>query len=317
MKYKNLLVVDTQYSLLIYLLLVGFKDTYFLFGDNLDYRFGHKIKNLRKIKFLPIKIRNILAEIYEVIVIKIILYKINPKNIYGQDHIRLGNKISKMRKMKLIEDGSLNYLKYNFKLTILKKILEKIFQKNFKVMGFSDNIEKIYLTGLGKIPKEIEEKVEIINLKELWSKKNKDEKNKISEIFLGENFKDIIKKLKGKEIILFTQPLTEIEENEKIEIYRRIIDKYPKDKLIIKTHPREITDYKKYFDDIEVIFEKFPSEFFNFYSIKIKKTVTLFSTAALSFSKDVEVDFYGTNVHPTLLNHFGNCDKVMKRNKFI
>lgn len=322
MKYKNLVVVDTQYSLLIYFLLNGKKDTYFLLGDSLNYKFGNKIYNFRKLRFVPGRIKNIIGEFYELLVLKKLLKEIAPEKIWGHDHIRLGNKLSKFCNFILLEDGSMNYLvrKEINEISIYRNFLNKIFYTNLKIMGFSDNVTKIYLTGLAKIPREIENKVEIINLKKLWLQKNEKEKEEITEIFLGEKYKEILKKIEKKEIILFTQPIEEIEnikEKEKIEIYRKIISKYPKEKLLIKTHPREKTDYSKYFKNIEIIEEKFPSEFFNFYNIDIKKTVTLFSTAALNFSKDVEIDFYGTEVHPVLLKYVGNCDKIFKRNCYL
>ena len=56
----------------------------------------------------------------------------------------------------------------------------KIKIKNY---GRNGNAQKIYLTGLASVPKEISSKVEIINLKELWNKKSILEQNKILEIF--------------------------------------------------------------------------------------------------------------------------------------
>ncbi|MEG2256476.1 MAG: glycosyltransferase family 52, partial [Cetobacterium sp.] len=120
--------------------------------------------------------------------------------------------------------------------------------------------------------------------------------------------------------ILFTQPLSEdniITEEEKIEIYLKIIKKYPKDRLIIKTHPREKTNYKNIFKEYLVLDNPFPFEILNILDVKFNKAITLFSTAALGLGKEVEVDFYGTEVHIKILERFSSCDSIMKRNCFL
>lgn len=236
--------------------------------------------------------------------------------IYGNDD--LSYSYFKRKGYILIEDGLINYqkkIKFN-KIDIIKKIikLENPFYQSF---GYSKNVKNIYLTGLAPIPNEIKDKVKLINLKELWNKKAKREKNEILNIF-GFNDK-IIENLKNKNEILYTQPLSEdavITETEKIDIYAKIIKNYKKETLVIKQHPREKTDYKKIFTNVEVLNQVFPAELFNLLDIKFKKAITLFSTAALS-DKNIKVDFYGTEVHPKILNRFGKMDNIMKTNAFI
>ena len=182
--------------------------------------------------------------------------------------------------------------------------------------GYSKKIKKIYLTGLAQIPEEIKNKVEIIDLKKLWKLKTREEQQEILEIFGFNN--NLIKELKEKNIILFTQPLSEdgiLNEQEKIELYSKIILKYPKEKLIIKTHPREKTNYSKIFNEIYILEQNFPAEIFKLLEISFKKGVTLFSTAVLT-NNCKEIDFYGTEVHPKLLKKFGSMEHIMKRNKF-
>ena len=179
------------------------------------------------------------------------------------------------------------------------------------------NVKKIYLTGLAQIPEEIKDKVEIVDLKKLWKLKTKEEQGGILEVF-GFN-REILEKIKEKNTILFTQPLSEdgiLNEQEKIELYSKIILKYPKEKLIIKTHPREKTNYSKVFNEIYILEQNFPAEIFKLLEISFKKGITLFSTAVLANNCE-EIDFYGTEVHPKLLKKFGSMDHIMKRNKFL
>ena len=118
------------------------------------------------------------------------------------------------------------------------------------------------------------------------------------------------------------QPLSEDElllETEKIEIYKKIIIKYSEENIVIKPHPRETTNYKNIFPKIEIIFENFPSEFLDLYDIKFEKIITLFSTAALNLARGnfKNLIFYGTRVHPKLLEKWGDSDLIMKANAFL
>lgn len=302
----DVLIEESEYSKLVYFLL---KNT--------------KIKTISHndfIKELDLKISQ--NNLFRIVGKYLIKYRMKMKfkdkkiNFIGCDHIFIGNVLLGVTKnFKLIEDGTENYNSKNFfsENYIKKKIKETInFNRSF---GQHKNVKKIYLTGLAPIPKEIAHKVEIINLKELWDKKSLEEQNKILDIFSFDlNIKEIIK---GRDIILFTQPLSEdgvITEEEKIEIYSKIVKKYPQDRLIVKTHPREKTNYKKIFKYNLVLDNPFPFEMLNLLNVKFNKAVTLFSTAALGLGKDVTVDFYGTEVNDKILARFGSCDNIMKRN---
>lgn len=240
-------------------------------------------------------------------------------DVYGNDNLLYMTPF-KIKKINLIEDGIINYSlikeKKNWLYKIKRGLLLDIISGHS--YGTAKYVKKIYLTGLAPIPKEIANKVEIIDLKELWNKKTLEEQSEILDIFSFDL--DIKEKIKKRDIILFTQPLSEdniITEEEKIEIYSKIIRKYPKERLIIKTHPREKTNYKNVFKDYLVLDNPFPFEILNLLDVKFNRAITLFSTAALGLGKEVEVDFYGTEAHPKILEKFGSCTNIMKRNCFL
>lgn len=257
--------------------------------------------------------------------------------LYGIDQDFLGKKLFYKEKINVIEEGTGFYLTNSFfyygeknfsnKIkNILRKIVKKIIEKIFfieerkKVFGYDESVKKIYLTEnlCKKIPKGLEKKVEIINLKKLWNKKSEEEKKIIFDIF---NFNDeILKKVDENTIMLFTQPLSEdnmISEEEKIELYSKILRKYNSQSIIIKPHPREITDYSKYFSNCYIMKEKYPVEILELVGINIKKAVTIFSSAVFGLGKNIEIDFYGTEIHPKLFEIFGTQNKIMKRNAFL
>lgn len=324
---------NTSYQLLIFLLLIQDKieSNYFIFHNTFEKKILDKIKNKKIIKTKS-KIKNqyilIFFKIYFLFRIKIGFLigefnKYKKMEIYGESLYSILFK-TENSKIYLLEDGAGNYalpkeIGFNLKEKIYRMLATIIFMKKLlKYGGRSKEVDKIYLTGLAPIPNDIKRKVELINLKELWNKKTLEEQNEILNIFSFDL--DIKKKIKGKDIILFTQPLSEdkiITEKEKVEIYSKIIKKYPKDKLIIKKHPREKTDYKDLFKENLVLDNPFPFEILNLLEVKFRKTITIFSTAALGLGEEVEVDFYGTEVHKEILKKFGSYKKIYPTTKFI
>lgn len=308
---KKLVYIGGYRGLIIYLLfnIKNIENTNFIFETR------NKL-NLKKYVLEEFQIKN---KYYK----KYILYKLfrklskNVNEIWIHDHLEYSEYfVSKFKNIKLLEDGLLNYTHTES----LKK--KKIKIKNWLLggplfidrnrFGISDSISEIYLTNLKPIPKEIKSKVKIINLKEKWDSLDEKEKDKILNIFNFEKDK-INKKLKNKKIILITQPLSEDEaltEEEKIDIYKNIIKKYNEDEILIKPHPREKTNYKKVFPNVEVLESDFPLEIQTFLLSDIKEVVTLFSTAVYNFEGIAKkIEFLGTKVNKKLIKKFGTIEK--------
>ena len=221
--------------------------------------------------------------------------------------------IKNKKNIDLYEHGSVHYQEKFDDLP--QKIKSKIFGME-KPYGRNKYIKNIYLRGTGKIPKDIEDKVVLIDIEYLWSLIKKESEDRIFEIFGLDS--EEIKKVRSKEIILFTQPFSEdnvLSEKEKIELYKHIIENYNIEKLLIKSHPREKTNYKKEFPKITVIDQRIPSELLLFTKANFSRVATVFSTSISIFLKKSEVDFYGTEVHPKLFKYYGNVDFFFKKNK--
>ena len=318
----RIFITSTYYSMLIYLLLnKDYKKDLFILDNGLLNESILKKFN-KKIIFSIEKEKNLIKKLikYYLYRVKIFLnfFRNNDKRVvYGDDNLLLA--VPFRKNMIVIEDGTSNYVKFipkKFSTRLKLVFIGEIF--SYKSFGYSNNIKKVYLTGLASIPKEIAHKVEIINLRNLWNNKTLEEQNEILDIFSFDL--DIKQKLIGKDIILFTQPLSEdniVTENEKIAIYSKIIKKYPKERLIIKSHPRELTKYKEIFKDYLVLDNPFPFEILNLLDVSFIKAVTLFSTAALGLGDNIKIDFYGTEVHPKILKKFGSCENIMKRNCYL
>lgn len=215
--------------------------------------------------------------------------------VYGADHILGSSFFLSKCLFYLIEDGTENYQTKNYKRSLKNRLF------SLPKFGMHKNVKKIYLTRNDNIPDCIKEKVEVINIHQLWKNKTKEEQDEI--LFLLSVDKNKLENLKHKSIVLFTQPLSEdnvLTEEEKIALYKTIIGNYDQEKLVIKTHPRETTNYRNYFPNIEVFSENYPSEILDVLGIRFEKVVTIFSTAVYVYPKE-DIIFYGTKIHPKLL----------------
>lgn len=330
---KKLYAGYTQYQLLIFLLLKDKNDEItFILPKYLE-KLGEKLKKnkviileqekpqLRKIlKFLGyykyikklVKTLNI-SEDTILYGDSVINYILSDKNMLCRLEDGCGNYVTKAH----VENSTLKQLIYFY----LERIIYFFF---FKKRMLKENeklkkrINKYYATEMAPKNLEYEEKIERINLKELWQKKNEEEKKEILDIF---NIReDILEKISSKKVILFTQPLSEdgiIEEKEKIELYKKIITKYNEKELVIKKHPREKTKYEEIFKECLVIKETFPSEILSFIGFEPEKAVTIFSSAVFGIGKNIKIDFYGTEIHEKLYNKFGSCSAIMKTNAYL
>lgn len=215
----------------------------------------------------------------------------------------------------MLEDGTMTYLEAENEY---KKEKERSFfskwtrrmKGRIAVCGFSPKVEKVYLRGILPTPDCLQHKVEYMDIYSLWKQKSIEEKKWILRFF---DFQQKhLELLQSKKAILFTQPLSEdgvMTEEEKIGIYRKILEKEEIRELVIKVHPRETTEYTKYFDGVSVLQEKTPFELYLLHGLRGKRVITLFSTAVYGLD-DFEVIFYGTNGNKSLINRFGEIASI-------
>ncbi|RXZ69759.1 hypothetical protein EPT53_05575 [Fusobacterium necrophorum] len=245
--------------------------------------------------------------------------------IYAQDNILVYYSFIP-GKFFMLEDGTMTYLEAENEY---KKEQERSFFSKWRrklkgkiaICGVSPKVEKVYLRGILPTPCCIQHKVEYMDIYSLWKQKSIEEKKWILRFF---DFQQKhLELLQSKKAILFTQPLSEdgvMTEEEKIEIYRKILEKEEIKELVIKVHPREITDYTKYFIGVHILQEKTPFELYLLHGLKGKRVITLFSTAVYGLD-DFEVIFYGTNGNEDLINRFGeipsNRSRISDYNKKI
>lgn len=206
-----------------------------------------------------------------------------------------------------LEDGTVSYKVENKARKVMckrKRFLARLFMGNlYPELGLANNVHKIYLTGILPIPEIIANKVEVINLKQLWYQKTIEQQDEICHVFLPTDFNmNLIRKY---DVLLLTQPFSEysdgrFSEQEKIDVYRKLISKYDESKVVIKTQPFEITDYSKYFPKAHILNICCPIELLFFMGLSAKITISVSSTAIFGMDDSCKKIITGYDVTPAL-----------------
>ncbi|HDQ5133298.1 TPA: hypothetical protein P9459_000840, partial [Escherichia coli] len=273
---NNVFVFDSPYCLLIYCILFNHQlhDTIYIYSDNVSLR---DINFPGKERYIIKKGNNKTSKIFYYFCFLFRLI-INPKlrklisnrkdyRFLGQDHLFFSKPF--LNEFILLEDGLANYRYPHY-----SRLYELIIGGH--TFGRSTKVNKILLSGMiDIIDPTINDKVEFFDLIAAWEKLNSVQKKEINHIF---NY--CIEDELVADVMILTQPLSEdgfISENEKIRLYDEIIKEYNDKKIVIRQHPRELTDYSLYFKDVKVNKVKAPVELVVLNSPMIKTAVTLFS----------------------------------------
>ncbi|WP_209404591.1 glycosyltransferase family 52 [Pseudozobellia sp. WGM2] len=179
----------------------------------------------------------------------------------------------------MIEDGARTYSQRH---TPFEQFYKNYLTKTPIGGGFDKQIITIHAQFPNRLPRPLQKKAVELNIKKEVSKLDFKTKEELFNIFLPD---DTFVLAKENNALILTQPISEDKvinsEVEKIEIYRDIISKVPQNlNIVLKTHPREITKYKDYFEDVTILPALFPIEILGlkegFY---FEQGYTLFSTA--------------------------------------
>ena len=183
------------------------------------------------------------------------------------------------KEISMIEDGANTYRQ---RRTSFELFAKRYITKTIIGGGFDKETKKVYAQFPEKLPKELQSKAIELNIKKEISHLTQKMKNELFEIFIP---KVSFHLNNSNNALILTQPISEdnVIKNEKtkIEIYKDIISKVPKNmNIVLKVHPRETTKYENYFSNITILPALFPIEILGlkkgFY---FEHGYTLFSTA--------------------------------------
>lgn len=302
-RYKAIAYLPNLYSLFQYLLLEPYKkeDTLFFIHDLFPTSVSARMKNV--VFLLNNSYKNKITSFLRIHYYAFINRSIP---IFLGGHLLYANKfLSCFTNIFYMEDGTLSYecetKSENLFFHKRKSIKGRLFYGDIHPwLGLADNVRKIYLTGILPIPKIMADKVEIINLKQLWLQKNRKEQEDIKQLFLPADFDSSV--MTGYDVFLLTQPFTNdcFSEQDNIEVYRKLLSGYDESKVIIKPHPAERINYQHYFPKAMVLNVCCPFELLFFMGCNIKKVISVNSTAIFSLDDSVEKVIGGYDVTPAL-----------------
>ena len=317
MRNKRVCITGTIYSLFLYLLISSeqqIKDTFYFFGDPIPYHVQKNFKYYYSFKRgLKLWERRIL-KIYLRLFSRFKWNFLNEAEIYAQDHFWFSPGIIGNRDYTLLEDAPLIASRfygteiYTKQKTSNKKLSSFFYGPLFqKYMGISNQCTKIILTKPDNAPYLKGKELSLSSIDLLWDKCNEQKRKLILSIFnVTQTDIDLLKK---KSKIFFSQPFFNdkfMSKEEHINLFKSVLADYDSQEVILKVHPRDLIEYENYFPKILIFKKPIPMQLFNLLGIKFTSAITFFSTAALSFPYDIEIDWRGTKVHKNLLNHFGD-----------
>lgn len=301
-KYKEIVYVPNLYGVFQFFLLKNrLINNVFIFHDRFRDEFSAQFYSLNLINKSPLLCY---------LLIKWFSLWNRQAVIYLSGEMRYTNFFLKcFKNIVYLEDGVASYEKINDKSRQIvqrrKSIIKHlILGRIYPWFGMASQVKKIYLTGILPVPEIVREKVELINLKQLWEQKTPKEQDEIKRLFISDEFN--MDEMNGRDIILLTQPFSEysggnFSESDKIEVYRRLVSDYDESRLIIKPHPSEKTCYQSYFSGSYILTIYCPFELLLFMGCKISTAISVNSTAIFTLDDSIEKVISGYDVTPALI----------------
>ena len=208
------------------------------------------------------------------------------------------------------QPGSANYIRRQKKAnSLLGKIQSVVFGDIFvHYLGNNKQCKAFYLTEKNTSPVLEGKSVYIHTLESMYENSSVKKRQFLVDMF-GITREEINLFSKHPNLF-FSQPFLhdcDITEEEYIELLQKIFRKYPKESIIIKTHPRDDFDYAKYFPELAVFSKSISSQFLYMIGVRPHKLITIASTAIEGFPESIECDYYGTSIHPKV-------EKLMGKN---
>lgn len=314
-------VVDTTYALSLYLLYQSdevIKKTIFFVGNAIPQsisallpyvvRIDNSIENYTRWGILKHRLE------------ALIKWRCRNKTImYAQDHLAYSAHIIGRNKYILLEDAPNIYTMYRT-IKFMKPVPPNSISHRIKDFILWGTIGKRRLgtnsqciNRLVTSPSDTESELLknkdfiLVNLKELWNKSNEAKKRYIMDLFGISSY--MFESVKKSNVILFSQPLLTdcgLSEDEMYNIYSPYIEKYVKDGVVVKPHPRDKFDYKKRFPDIFVLDCIAPMQLLCAMGMDFKVAITVCSSAISSLSKETEIVWIGSSIHSKIQKVYGD-----------
>lgn len=324
--------VGTIYSLLLYLLHSNVEEinhTFFIFAygipDSISRRFKHyyilnhnDLRDKHRIAFKLRKYRKLgwlLGIPIKFLILKNVGFKYK---LYAQDHLFFSTDVIGNHDYILIEDSAKTFTNVNnglFYQSVWKRRSDQSFlllkllygETLYGFFGKNKCCKEVLLSEDDNHPS-IKDKVKhICNIYDSWHTSSIEKKVFINRIFDLQD--DDLSSLSRKNV-LFTQCFYPeiLSEKEHASIYELVLSSFPPDEVIIKTHPRDIFDYKSYFKKYDVFDKIVPAQLLSLNGIVYKNIITVCSTSVANVKYSGKLIWYGTEINQKIFNIIGHIE---------
>ena len=187
--------------------------------------------------------------------------------------------------------------------------IQRWFYGDLFVHHFGNNMQcrAVYLTEENSSPIMEGKQVFVQSLDTLYNKSSEKKRQFIKKLFNIQE--EDIALLNQYSNLFFSQPLLKdcgLTEDEYVKILQKIFKNYPEGSIIIKTHPRDTFDYKKFFPKVVVFSKSINSQLLYLMGVRPQRIITVSSTAIEGFPEAIECDYYGNSIHPKIEAYLGN-----------
>lgn len=145
----------------------------------------------------------------------------------------------------------------------------------------------------------------MVDMEDLW-RHSSDAKQKFVQKAFGLTATD---QISLRKVILFSQPIIQdahLSASELVAIYRPYIEQYGEKNILVKLHPRDDFDYKKYFPDVEILRTKAPQQLLDLLGLTFDVAITICSSAVSSMREDCKIEWIGAEVDERIVKAYGH-----------
>lgn len=318
--FKNTCIVQSPYNLFLYLLtndLETIKNTQYFFSYTIPPMVASKLS-----WSCILSKEDCLGNVVKFRIKSLIKYrwKIAGTNVYAQDHMGYMQCLIGMSKYTLLEDGPQIFGRLDMKdlysgviyqnrlgprrlMNIIKygSVYGREWGRNVqcinRIITHPDDTKTKWL---------VNNKYTLCDIQTYWNNSSEEKKKYILNVF-GLT-KELVEKYRNVDTILVGDGVVEqdgITEQELIDVYTPVVQKYAKNGLLIKPHPYTVVNYKKYFPFAEIIPADIPMQLLVLLGMKCKYAITLFSSAVSLLPKETKIVWLGTECLPRLYKQMG------------
>lgn len=239
-------------------------------------------------------------------------------NIYALDSGFVAPLIGR-RPYSLLSDGPLclsqnmqetsgEYLRQQKKHHSLIGRLEGLFYGPVAISNFGNNdqCKEFYMTEENESPVLEGKIVHISSLQTLWEQSSEKKKDFIKYLF--DITAEDLSMLCSRNLMFLTQPMVKdrvLTEQEYVNVLTEVFSHYNQNELLLKLHPRDSFDYKKYFPEVEIFRKPVNMQLLVLLGVSVRKAITICSSSINSFPESVEADWFGVDLHPNIREFFG------------